>query len=735
MRRKNKKKDKEPHVGLPREQKMTSWVSDSRGRKLPSGKSRAKGDFEELRVDRLLLVMKNRNFASRTEDINRILSTRFGVKFEGKLFRMSEHWAHLELPLRVLRLLVAALVKANFQPEKRHSPKLVLDLGARRLSMEKGGRGTPNQIILNPHKNYNFEDWVYSSEFCLSRPEALSEPIKEENGLGGKSDSPQRFKLLNVSRHSSEGESDQLTSKERQEKICFSMKRGESHLVRPNYDYFPIFRCENMMILKKMLEDDTHLEACLAGDLDRMHKMNSEVSAELRRVVQVFKDCDSGVNAFMRDEAGDSFAAPLDPEQGVPRFGSDSGAAESERRGEGHPPVLKTPVFEKPKNAKAKFLLEAGKAKAPHSKDFVLQNIKMSKIVSPDGFLLDDVRQYESMMLFGHQQPEALSLRLSRRLRNEASLFVHHFEREQGLYCKKEPKPGNPFDITEDATRGGLVAKVKMKNKPLDSGPFYPAQKYRIEKRQREDHCFYCNKSDLMLVDFNSKKMHLFCLIVSGNLLDFFERPKCKLSTFVVFASLVKFNVLNFLLKDTWPSDLALFRKLALARVPAEGRVLSELKAILLAHLDLRKEMMHIGLIVFKKTVIDVSCELCFEKIGRIRFSIRVNRGLLNEPLIARLDEEGLSLPVPDPLPGAAYPDHFGRPGGFEAGPAAVLFQNPANPFFHEKPTRTGRGLLRVLPEAPPLPAPVPQGGVFNHFVCELPRQKVSRHLRVLQRK
>lgn len=632
LRKKHKKKDKDSLCSVHREPQMTSWINDAKVKRYASGKSRVKGNFEELLVDRMLLMMKNKNYASRTEDINRILSTKLEIKFEGKLFQMSEQWVHLEVPFRVLQVMISALVKANFRGDKRLKPKLVLDLVLGRLFMDKGGKGGANQIVLNPHKNYNLEEWVYSSEYCVTKSESVKEPIKLENGVEIKEKvaSQKSIKVLNAAPIAKVAEIDKNTLKDKQDKIFFSIKRGESHLVRPGFDHFPVFRCENMMILKKILEDDVHLQKCLSGDLEHMQKMNLEISGELRRVVQIFKDCTEGINIFAQNANKTSLNKPehsllQDSERTIMKIGEDSILAESEKRSiTEHAPQLpsKLPIFEKPKNAKNKYLLDSAKGKATHSKDFIIQNIKMSKIISLNGFILDDIRQYESMMLFNHQQLESITLQLSRKIKYEVSLFVHHYEQEQGLYCKKETKPVNPFEIDEDVGRESPILKVKIKNKPLDSNPFYSNQKYKIEKKQKEDNCFYCNKSDLMLINFHNKKLHLFCLIVSGNLLDFFERPKCKLSTFVIFANLMKFNILNFLLKENWNGDLALFQKLVQSEGGAGGRIAYEFKKILVDHFELRKEMIDIGIIVFKKTIVDVHCELCYEKIGRCITSI-----------------------------------------------------------------------------------------------------------------
>ena len=126
LKKKTRKKEKETVLPTKPEPEMTNWIHESKALPLRC-RFGEREKTEELLVDRSVLLMKNRNFASRTEDINRVLSSKLNIKFEGRLYRLSENWVHLEVPLRVLMAMVYALIKSNFHVKGERQNGMILD--------------------------------------------------------------------------------------------------------------------------------------------------------------------------------------------------------------------------------------------------------------------------------------------------------------------------------------------------------------------------------------------------------------------------------------------------------------------------------------------------------------------------------------------------------------------------------------------------------------------------------
>lgn len=65
--------------------------------------------------------------------------------------------------------------------------------------------------------------------------------------------------------------------------------------------------------------------------------------------------------------------------------------------------------------------------------------------------------------------------------------------------------------------------------------------------KENESKCYFCNKSDLMLIRLGEKTIHLFCLICSGNLLDFFPQNSTSMLFLMVQSLILKkiFKTIN----------------------------------------------------------------------------------------------------------------------------------------------------------------------------------------------
>lgn len=634
IRKKHKKKDKDGNISVKHEQQMLNWIRGCRRSKSSKKQSKNKEICEELLVDRMLLVMKNKNFASRTEDINRILSIKLEIKFEGKLFQISDNWVHLEVPVRVINMIITALVKANFRESKDKPKKLILDLQKQQLFMKKSEKLSFNEVILNPNKNYNLEEWVLSSQYCISGKDMINQV---KNGMIGNKLITSKNGMNNFMAVQNQGvihinENEEVNRNlelEKQQNIIEVIQKGESHLVKNTQNALKIFRCENIMILKKILEDDKNFKHCIQENEEWMQKINLEISNEIKRIVQVFRDCKINCTFFKNDYLN-SKSLIKDPtfafseKQMILQKSNDYSNNNQKKINEQNSTIIteKFPIFEKPKNLKSsKSINETGKTMNLKSNEYVIQRIKMSKIVSLEGHILDDIRFYESLMLFGEDEEAEVSLRLQRILREEVSLNVHrnilYNESFRQTSTPGSISPFGAFDLSQETIKNTVpMIKIKMKNKPLDSKPFIDNQHFKIEKRQKKDYCFYCNKNDLMLINFGEKKVHLFCLIVSGNLLDFFKRPQCRFSIFLIFLKLVKFNIFNYLIKKDWKQKFNEFLKNNKILKINKNKISFELKKILLENKDLRNEMIEIGNIVFKKKIQGIFCQLCSEKIG-----------------------------------------------------------------------------------------------------------------------
>ena len=563
LKKKTRKKEKETVLPTKPEPEMTNWIHESKALPLRC-RFGEREKTEELLVDRSVLLMKNRNFASRTEDINRVLSSKLNIKFEGRLYRLSENWVHLEVPLRVLMAMVYALIKSNFHVKGERQNGMILDLRMNKLFMTSCKQDSANRVFLSPDKNYNLEDWVYSSQFCVRKAETTP---KDEKQSAGKRPSQENWEeILDYFPKSILKEQSNLEremEREKQANIKKVLEKGSSNVIKAKStkNCFEVFRCENMMVLKKFLENDQNLKMCILEDATWMQKMKKEISYEIRRVVQMFRDCQAQIFPF-------SFVSNSNQEKSVSKILSNKFESPKKKNSFSNsftnPNMIsknesnlslsfENPIFERPKALKSgKALHDLEKLNKTNSKEFVIQDIKMSKIVSFKGHILDDIRCHEGLILFNHQRHQFSTVKLFRHFKNEICLFVHKQQKNEKAHSKKDSGSTDMFEIQEESLECSLLAKGKFKDKPLDSDPCLKSKNSGVVKFQSRDNCLYCNKSDLMLIDFENKKVHLFCLIISGNLLNFFERPQCKLSTFVIFIKLIKYNLLNFLLEKNW---------------------------------------------------------------------------------------------------------------------------------------------------------------------------------------
>lgn len=622
LRKKTRKKESPARPRPARKE----WMDQEQGHTLRSARTpfqlRVK-QGELLMVDRKLLLMKNRNSASKAEDINRLLSSKLDIRFDGKLCGESEKWVHLEVPFRVVLSMVYALIKANFQIRKEHEAGLELDLTKNQLRVKHISRVKNNHVILDLDRNYNLEDWVYSSRYCSvakspSGPEletlrdmhsAKRAPLWDsstETGLSGESVHGQGGSIEDV------------------------IVDGMSNRVqaRPTASSFRVFTCENMMILKKLIENDENFPKCMKGDEEWVRKLGREVGHEIGRVVHLFRE--SWFNPGPTQ--GMSFLfPPKKPKLGSKEEPAKEGLAKStgaDALDTTHKHSMPLEIskglrFEKPHTTKAGKPKHVSPKKASRlePKELKIQEISMVRPICFEGRVTDDIRLYGSLSLSDRDSAAHLEVDLVRKFKCEISAFVYMQESKDAMSVKRTSGVADSIDINPEVFRPDVPSKGRSKKKGPGARNGIKSEAATRERLSKDDCCYFCGRSEFMLIEFEDKRVHLICLIVSGHLLDFFGRPECRVSTLVIFLKLVKYAMLSLLLRQDRPAFLARLRHARDSAVPPQTQVLLEVRQLFLQSLHLRREIIEIGAAVFKKNICGVQCALCTRSSGESRLT------------------------------------------------------------------------------------------------------------------
>lgn len=567
---------------------------------------------EQLLVDRRLLLMKNRNSASRTEDINRVLSSKLDMRFDGKLCGMTDQWVHLEVPFRVVVAMVYALIKANFQAQKENEPGLELDLTRNQLRVKHKGAVRDNHILLDLDRNYNLEDWVYSSKYCnvAKAPSGETEP-------GNKGHSTKGGSMWVQTEADMSGES----VRERNSALKNVIFNGMSSRIQAKSQTksFRVFTCENMMILKKLLENDENFPKCIRGEEEYVRKISNEVGHEIGRVVRLFQECwfDTSLSQAMTFLVSANGQNPKKRTETPLSKLSGTDAIDKTRKlilntkGDSH--------FEKPQMTKT------GKFKHPNQKkttntgpkEFSIQDINVVRSICFEGRVTDDVRLYGALLLSNNRCSEYLEVELARKFQYEISAFIHAQELKEASMMRPSPKLADTIDINSDVFQHESPPKAKNKKKGANSRNGAKSETSNRDRLSKVDCCYFCGRSEFMLIEFETKKVHLICLTVSGRLVDFFGDPECKVSTLVILLKLVKYVLLNSLLQKDLSRLIDRLRHSRNSQNPESTRVPREVRQLFLQCPQLRREIIDIGSAIFKKNICDSRCGLCKRVSGK----------------------------------------------------------------------------------------------------------------------
>ena len=621
INKKSKKKEKDITKCLYPNSKIKNWMENSEGRPFNSMKFRGElnENSQQLIVDRSLLTMKNKNSASRTEDINRVLSSKLEIRFEGKLHGISKKWVKIEVPIKVVLSMIYSLIKNNFNKKRFFKCGIVLDLIQNRLYVNNLKK-LENQVILDKNETYNLEDWVYSSKYCIV------------------SKTQTRLQYLNKNDRSIENWEEKLTNgmvmvnekgvnglskldKIREENVKEIMLKGLSKQItnKDSFEDFEVFRCENMMILKKFLENEKNLGKCIKGDEWWIKKINKEISYEIRRIVYMLQDCRSqlkinqNITQLTCSDANLKLLENLEKTSPImtPQFSENNLFRRPKKRKAGLK-KNKLENFKRPRGSKKNSdYMCTDKLKTECSKEFVIQDIKLSKYISQKGYITDDIRHYKGLSIFSSRNPKLYQVELTQKFNYEISIVILKEKNKGGFRNEISKMMNSNVNQTE------RYIKNSLKNKSIDINPSVNKESKMLYPLPSQDCCYFCNKSDFMLIEFNSKKIHLICLIFSGNLLDFFESPKCKVSTFLMFLQLIKYNLLNFLQKGNWKETMERLKIKYKIKKNKINSISVEIKKLLLEFENLRKEIINLGVIIFKKNIINKFCRLCYKQIGK----------------------------------------------------------------------------------------------------------------------
>ena len=314
LNKKNIKHEKEVKLPVICKLSTTNWMNNYKLQEFSLNKSRRHREQKyQILVDREILIMKNRNPASRTEDINRVLSSKINIKFDGKLKKLSEYWAFLEISQKLLLLTVYSLIKANIKTRMYNDNNLGLVFDLERNKLFVNNKSQQNKIILPFDKKYPFEDWIYNSKSCIKSKFKFEENQYSQEPkfkIKMKDDSNWKKKLHKeptIDFQKDEIADQKKKDRERLKIINDVISDGMSDKVKRKKQSqdFQVFCCKSMMILKKFLDDDKNLKKCIKGDLNHIQKMNKEIKNEIKRAVQIFKNCQ--VDNDSRDNSANKF--------------------------------------------------------------------------------------------------------------------------------------------------------------------------------------------------------------------------------------------------------------------------------------------------------------------------------------------------------------------------------------------------------------------------------------------
>jgi hypothetical protein len=619
LNKKGRKKEKEGNQKKPSSKKVSNWMKKKKRNQMKF--TRQKGilneKIEKLLVDRSLLIMKNKNVASRTEDINRILSSKLEIRFDGKLFGISDKWVHMEVSSKVIYSMIYALIKINFNQRDQSQNGLILDLIQKKLYLNKTKK--ENQVLLDMNNNYNLEEWVYSNKYCMmSKANSRMNYLKDD--LSSITDNwDEKIPDKRVRSNGIIEDEEHKLKKQKGFNVKKIMMNGESNemIQRDDSDDFEVFKCENMLILKKYLENDDNLRKCLKGDEVWINKIRKEITHEIKKVVYLFRDCRQLENSKQ------SLISPMNGQKSDEDMLKSDNSVLNQSIMYSENNFMKKPKkrisakdtienFRKPKRSRRgtnNQSLEKNKLTYPN--EYVVQNVKFSKLISLKGDITDDIRLYKGLSLCKYQNYSQFQLELSHKFEHEIALKIIDQQNNRGLVFKR-----NFSDFYYDSIKGReSFNQRRMKNKCIDINPNINRELNKPNTTDT-DCCYYCQKSEFMLIEFGSKKIHLICLIFSGNLLNFFENPQCKISTFIMFMKLVKYNLLNFLQKDDWKETIKKLKSKYETKAAKKNEILIEIRKLLIQQPKLRKEIIELGILIFKNNIINKFCMLCCKPIG-----------------------------------------------------------------------------------------------------------------------
>ena len=207
----------------------------------------------ELIVDQQILIMKNKNIARRTEDINRVLANRLRLRFDGKLQKLSEKWVYMIIPKRVYENIIRTLIKSNLRSKSKKKNGLVLDCMSNELYPNNSC--SENYVKITENDRQEFDKIVESIRLELQN-EAENNHHQTQTIHHLKSDSKFDVHLTNLPLDTS-------------------------------IPSFYAFQCKHLLFLRKILLDDSHVSKFLQGDKQWNHTALLQVYNEAHRILSL----------------------------------------------------------------------------------------------------------------------------------------------------------------------------------------------------------------------------------------------------------------------------------------------------------------------------------------------------------------------------------------------------------------------------------------------------------------